>query len=43
MEGNHKDRTHALLSASGASRWMNCNPSARFEDMFPDEIGRAHV
>lgn len=37
MEGNHKDRTHALLSASGASRWMNCNPSARFEDMFPDE------
>lgn len=37
MEGNHKDRTHALLSASGASRWMNCNPSARLEDMFPDE------
>ncbi len=36
MEGNHKDRTHALLSASGASRWMNCNPSARLEDMFPD-------
>ena len=37
MEGKHKDRTHALLSASGASRWMNCNPSARLEDMFPDE------
>ena len=36
MEGNHKDRNHALLSASGASRWMNCNPSARLEDMFPD-------
>ena len=37
MEGNHKNRNHALLSASGASRWMNCNPSARLEDMFPDE------
>ena len=36
MEGNHKDRNHALLSASGASRWMKCNPSARLEDMFPD-------
>ena len=36
MEGNHKDRNHALLSASGAIRWMNCNPSARLEDMFPD-------
>ncbi|MBF4806452.1 MAG: DUF2800 domain-containing protein [Pseudoleptotrichia goodfellowii] len=33
---NHKERDHALLSASGASRWMNCNPSARLEDMFPD-------
>ena len=37
MEGNHKNRTHALLSASGANRWVNCNPSARLEDMFPDE------
>ena len=36
MEGNHKDRNHALLSASGASRWMKCNSSARLEDMFPD-------
>ncbi len=32
----HKERNHALLSASGAARWMNCNPSARMEDMFPD-------
>lgn len=32
----HSDRAHALLSASGASRWINCPPSARFEDTFPD-------
>ena len=24
--------SHAILSASGASRWMNCNPSARLEE-----------
>lgn len=29
---DHKERAHALLSASGASRWMNCTPSARLED-----------
>lgn len=29
-------RDHALLSASGASRWINCPPSARLEDTFPD-------
>ena len=28
---NHSSRAHALLSASGASRWLNCTPSARFE------------
>ena len=27
-----EDRKHALLSASGASRWLNCTPSARLED-----------
>jgi len=27
---------HALLSASGAERWMNCTPSARLEAQFPD-------
>lgn len=32
----HKERDHALLSASGASRWMNCNPSARLEELFPE-------
>lgn len=29
---DHKKRDHALLSASGASRWINCTPSARLED-----------
>lgn len=28
---------HALLSASGASRWMKCPPSARLEEMVEDE------
>lgn len=28
---------HALLSASGAERWVNCPPSARLEETFPDE------
>jgi hypothetical protein len=27
---------HAFLSASGASRWMNCSPSARLEENFED-------
>lgn len=29
----HSKRAHALLSASGASRWLNCTPSAKLEDM----------
>lgn len=33
----HADRTHAVLSASGAERWMNCTPSARMNEKIPDE------
>lgn len=33
---NHSQRDHALLSASGASRWLKCPPSARLEDELPD-------
>lgn len=33
----HSDRGHALLSASGAHRWMNCAPSARLEEQFPNK------
>lgn len=32
---------HALLSASGASRWLACTPSARLEEDFPDNAGEA--
>lgn len=28
---------HALLSASGAERWLMCPPSARLEEQFPEE------
>lgn len=34
---NHSARKHALLSASGASRWLNCTPSARLEEKFEDK------
>lgn len=33
--------SHAILSPSGASRWLNCTPSARFEQNFPDSSGEA--
>lgn len=33
---NHKDRKHAVLSASGSSRWINCPPSVRMEENIPD-------
>ena len=35
----HSQRSHALLSASGAGRWLNCTPSAKLED----EYGRKEV
>lgn len=31
---NHSERAHALLSASGANRWMACTPSAKLEEQF---------
>ena len=36
-ELDHAARAHAVLSASGAYRWMNCIPSARLEEQFPNE------
>lgn len=33
----HSQRAHALLSASGASRWFNCTPSAKLEDEYGDK------
>ncbi len=32
---------HAILSPSGAGRWMVCTPSARLEEQFPDTAGQA--
>lgn len=32
---------HAVLSPSGASRWLSCTPSARLEQQFPDNAGAA--
>lgn len=32
---------HAILSPSGASRWLACTPSARLEQQFPDSSGDA--
>lgn len=32
---------HALLSPSSAHRWLNCTPSARLEQGFPDRAGEA--
>jgi len=33
-EVNHKKRKHALLSASGANRWLNCAPSPVLEERY---------
>lgn len=33
----HSNRAHAILSASGAHRWMHCTPSARLEEGFPNK------
>ena len=34
VQNSHSSRDHALLSASGASRWINCTPSARLEEKY---------
>jgi hypothetical protein len=34
--GQGQLRDHALLSPSGAYRWLQCTPSARLEEGFPD-------
>lgn len=37
----HSERAHAVLSASGAHRWLNCLPSAILEMQFPDTTSEA--
>lgn len=34
MSNSHNSRKHALLSASGSYRWLNCSPSARLEEEY---------
>lgn len=42
-EVNHGERAHALLSASGASRWLACPPSARLEEQFPEKASSVYA
>ena len=35
-EIDHASRSHAVLSASAAKRWLNCPPSARLNEQFPN-------
>lgn len=37
----HEQRSHALLSASGSHRWLNCTPSAKLEKGFADTTSEA--
>lgn len=34
---SHEERAHALLSASGSERWINCPASPRLEEHLPEE------
>lgn len=36
---DHTQRAHALLSASGSSRWISCTPSARLEETYGTDSG----
>ncbi len=38
---NHKERSHSVLSPSGAHRWLACTPSALLEKQFPDTTSEA--
>ncbi len=40
---NHETRKHALLSASGASRWLSCTPSARLEEKFTESKSSSYA
>ena len=35
------ERGHAVLSASSSKQWLNCTPSARLREQFPEETSAA--
>ena len=37
----HSERAHALLSASGANRWLTCTPSAKLEEEYGERKSSA--
>jgi hypothetical protein len=37
----HSERSHSVLNASGAYRWLECTPSALLEQQFPDTTSEA--
>lgn len=39
----HSQRNHALLSASGAGKWLNCTPSAKLEDEYGEKIDSVYA
>lgn len=39
--GSHSNRAHAILSASGAYRWLACTPSALLESRYPNTSSKA--
>lgn len=39
----HSNRAHALLSASGSHRWLNCTPSAKLEDAYGERTTSAYA
>lgn len=38
-----EETQHALLSASGAERWINCTPSARLEEQYGVDTGSVYA
>ena len=37
LDDKHHKRAHAVCSASSSKMWLNCMPSARLQELFPDE------
>ena len=38
---DHSNRAHAVITASGSSRWIACPPSVKLEQQFPDTTSEA--